>query len=614
MVTTFEAPTDERPIASLGRRLQSRLDARAPRPIQVALLGLALVAGTCAARAWLTWGSWFAYHDYGFLYEQRTGTEGSSRAMPLARILIADSVAHDGGWLSAAVQMIALSVLAGLACLWMLCVVFGTRAWVLLPLGWYLLTPFTLPATVSWSSAIHQWPLHIFAFTTIACFTLWLRHRTLRTLLATAIAYAAALISEPKAIGVLVIAGFLALTVPAPPREDTGRWFQRHGGVWTVLTVLTLVAGVWLWTTSRIVNVLTDSPDIGTLGDMVRVIAPALTGGPWAWTDGVPPHGYPGTAIALVGATCLALTLLIAFRLRRRPESAAVLLLFAVGLLASVGGTAASPPVAPGPTTLRDIAMYPDVPVLAVFCLAALLLPRSPRAVDTNPDAPTGDPMARSLTVIVIVIAVAGAAVTTLTYTAPWQATDDAEQFPERVFVNAVGDAAERYPEDVSVLDTTIPGWISDPARYPDNRLSRYATLATPAMNVESTGNNLTVLGLDFRLSTATNSGVVRNDPGPVEDCGYLVDDGPLTIPVAAPPEGYWWVSVNYLASGAGGVEVVTADGRDTFDVESGPNVLWFNTDSRIEAIAFETLDDQILCVDEIRIGQPLPHIEIEPR
>ena len=165
-----------------------------PEPAGGARRRRPMVAAQVALRAWALYPSWFYTDDYrscstrapaAVRLDYLTRSPTTTSSCPWAARSWAGRVGPgNANWALTATIMLAVQLLASVACAWMLITVFGARWGVLLPLGVYLSTAVTMPALMWWAAALNQLPLQLAFFVAVGAWVQYLRPRRFRWLVA----------------------------------------------------------------------------------------------------------------------------------------------------------------------------------------------------------------------------------------------------------------------------------------------------------------------------------------------------------------------------------------------------------------------------------------------
>lgn len=632
-----------------GSRLaRSRLADRLPRPGALTTTALLLIAAQLLVRGWAAAGSWFMWDDYIFIADVARGETDVawlihshfSLVQPIAFVMVALVAQAGFTWWVYAAHIVLLQALASLACWWMLRVVFGRRRVLLFPLVFYLLAPFTVPGSVWWSVALYQHTFHIAIFGAITCHVLWLRSGRPFTLIG---AFAFVLLGlgsylkAPLIVAVLVGISWLWFsqgTVPQRVRTVARQWpaWLGHGG---------LVAGYMvLWASQQSVAPPRQACQIVGVFEtsILETVGTGLAGGPWAWrlwTGGIDPFiaasdcvpiVYRGAPELIVGGAPQSLTapplaaiaiawtlvaLLLAHAWARRVHAlrglwiavpylgASAFLVFA-GRAATFGSQVSA----------REIRYFADLAAIGAFCLAVGLVPivgslngvqrrDRPKALFSLPPRLVG--------AMVTVFAV-GSLVSTVTYVLPWHERDDTTAFPERAFVRTVERSLDARPGGgATIADLPLPVRIANPVIAPYNLPSRKLAPLGPRLTAVDQGNDLDMLDADGNIRPATIAAGPRSKPGPVDDCGYLVQQDRETIDLVPVLVQGLWVQIGYLANEDGFVDVRLGGMFRRIPVKAGLHTMLFRSEDGADEIELVASRDVTLCVSDVRIGAVTP-------
>lgn len=636
-----------------SRPARSRVARRLPRVGTTTWLAVALIGAQALLRGWATSRSWFMWDDYIFIADVVRGETGVgwlfrshfSLLQPVG-FAMALLVGKAGfAWWAYATHILLMQVAASVACWVMLRVLFGDRRLLLVPLTFYLASPFTVPGSVWWSVAIYQYPFHIGLFGAVTCHVVWLRRRRPPALLGTFAFTALALGSYIKApLLVPVLVGISLLWFTAGPWRERLRDLGRQWPAWLGLGLL-LAGYVALWLSRQTAAPPRQACEAPRLVEtsVLETIGSGLAGGPWSWrlwTGGIDPfiaasdcaplayRGSPDLVVggapqslataplALVALSWVVIVLLVVHRWARHRNALLVLWILVPYGLASVvlvfAGRAATFGSQVG---AREVRYFADLAAVGAFGIAAAFL--TIRGARTGPEPrevpritlplPTG--LVRTLGMLFV----AGSLVSTVTYVLPWHARDDETAFPERAFVAQVERSLAQREGTVTVADVPFPPKVANPVIAPYNLPSRKLAPLAPKLRAVTQGTDLEVLDQQGRLRPATVEAGPRAAPGEVENCGYLVQQARRTIEVAEVVPGGFWVRLDYLANADGFVDVTVGDMFRRVEVESGLHTMLFLSDgdfSEVELVASANLS---VCIDNVRVGFVTPRGQEPP-
>lgn len=536
---------------------------------------LALIAAQLVVRAVVAFGGYFYWDD--LILVGRAGThellsasylfdDHDGHVMPGAFLVAgALSRAWPLQWAAPAASLVVLQLLASLALLRALWVILGWRPVLLIPLTFALWCPLSLPAFAWWSAALNALPMLAALAWVCADAMLLARTGRARYALTGTLAYAGGLLFFEKAAVIpfvaftaVVLLRYVAGTPVAGAIAQTWRAGRR---LWAATLVVT---GGWIGVYLVVVNQKRWSFDVDMTRDLLwrsvtHGIVPSLAGGPWTWARWAPasPWALPGPAVMALGA--LVLAGLLAVSLARKHRLVPVWLV-AVGyaaacqvpiyLMRSSAFTALELA-----QTLRYLADL--VVVLAILGAIGLCAPNrvSSRWLDASP--------ARSVAVTGLAVAFTVSSLySTATFLSSWR--DD----PARPYLQNARQAlsAARADSDAPLLDQEVDPLVLQRVVYPENLASHMFALVRDRPEFASATTRLRMLTSAGTLTDAKVTWVRSIVPGPVPQCGYLVQpDRPATLGLDGPLlPADWTAEINYLAN---------VDGSMTLSLSEGPDI-----------------------------------------
>jgi len=602
------------------------------RPRRVVQVGVLLVLAHLALRAWALYGSWFYTDDYRLLTDARRSDGWTadllrpfdSQFMPLGR-LAAEVVAGTSpvSWPLAASLVLGAQLVASLACLVMLLVLFGRRPAVLPLLALYLTSAITWSATMWWAAALNQVPFQAVLFASVTTWVLYLRGRGRRWLAATLALVVLGLACYIKALLLLpLLAGIaVAFFARGGPRARVVHLVRRHPGA--------VVAGVVLGAAAAAAYVVLVPQAFsegqqplgpGVVRDLVRTMllesyVPGMWGGPWRWDESIPPTSYADAPVAAVVLALLATVLLVGATLlvRRRAGRAWVLLLvwlaadFVLLLLTRV-------PVA-GPSIGREYRYLTDAAPVTVLVLGLVLLPLAGAPEGSTARRPVGRlaaalvrpaarPALRAVAAVAVVGVLAGGLLSGRTYVGAWH-----DRNPGAAYVQAA-QAAAGSRGVVDLADTVVPPYVMPGVTQPFNTSRTLLDLTTVNVRFPDTTEHLGVLGDDGLLRQAVVGGV-SSLPGPDAGCGWGVD-GRTVIPLErAAFEFDWWLQVGYLSASNQSVVVRAGDSEVEVPLRAGVHNVYVRVSGEVDDVVVRRSSgsdpSNAICVDSVVVGLPSP-------
>ncbi|WP_332663297.1 hypothetical protein [Aeromicrobium sp.] len=584
---------------------------------RVRLTACAMVVASLGLKAWVVLPAWFYSDDFRFIEEAHTQglsvdflfTPHDSQLMPLGRA-ISWVVAQANGysWFAAASITLTLQLFAALTCLLMLRTLFGDRWGILVPLGLFLISPMGVEAGMWWSASLNALPMQIAFFLLVTCVVLWARERRPRWVLGAAGAITLAVLAGPRGLAMavpvtLLIALFLT----------QGAWWRRPYDLvrqHLLLTVPPIAIGVgylvvYARTTPAPVEASGDSPALELLRNLITGSwAPSLLGGPWRWDVFADPVALAAAPAGLEIAATIVVVGAAAWLVRRNPgpAGAAVAILVAqltVTFVALVFGRGLQVGASAGLVS-RYLADALPVTALAIgLATMPLLIDGAPAFRRQLPGPADLGRWPRRLLGTAAVVVVAGSLVSTARYAAPWH-----DDFVARAFVSNAVSTLRADPSPIA--DVEVPDLVQLSLHYPSNLPSHLLAPYGDLVQTTQAGNDLRILDESGRSRQAIVNGGAETRLDAIPGCGVRV--GPTEAAITLDRDRmdtFPWTSINYVASGAGLVEV-TADGREVADLEvaPGPHTYFFLTDGAYSTLTLRSKTPGTeLCVDIVRAG-----------
>lgn len=591
-----------------------RRTGRVADPVGVAAFVVAAV--TFAVHAWASLNGYFGQDDFILTYR-------AAHAAPYdLEYLFQDYSGHlqPGAfllaWLVTAVAPLnhtvaMLPLLAAHAAVLWLCWrafvrLFGSRWPVLLPFAIFAASPVVLFPTLWWAYGMQLLPLLLAMFGALHAHLNYLDDGRVKHAVAALAWTVAGLAFYEKAA---LIPGLLfGVTVLLAPRDEIApilRTLRTHRWVWLAHGVL--IAGfAILYLNLTASQTGTDSVTSRTIVEfagrsIVDGLLPGMFGGPFAAPGGGAAWQTPPPVVRLV-ALMAGVAVVVVSAVRSRRRALLPWLLLAAYLAVDLTLVATTRLGVVGPAVATDPRYLADVVPVAVLCATFAFFPRG--GSDGEPrDEPRRryeDPQVRLAVVAVTVLIVAGA-LASFVRLAP------ALQFHNaRDYVSTAREALAERP-GIVLFDGDVPGDIMIDWFIDDAVTSRVVGLVPEDPRFDRAAEEL------YRLDGKGNPELIRElkttvsaVKGPVPDCGYLVEDGVVRIPLHRAVPGRQIVRIGYYTADTGPGTVRAGERSHPVRFTDGLhkiNVVATGPLTEIEVS--RSMDIAPLCVTDVQVGVP---------
>ena len=539
----------------------------------MALAAAVLVAVQLLIRGVLAFRGYFYWDDlilvgrastHGLLSPSFLFDDHDGHVMPAA-FLVAGAITRLAplNWVGPAISLVVLQLLASLALLRSLHVILGWRPVLLVPLTFALFTPLGVPGFAWWAAALNSLPMLAALAWVCADAILLIRTGNQRYAATGVLAYLGGLLFFEKA-AVIPFVAFAVVALLCHVQGDRSAMrtvWRADVRLWIASLALT---GIWVVVYLAVVNQHRWSSDLPMTWDLLRRsvthgIVPGLAGGPWAWARWAPasPWAVPPTSVKVLGWLTLAAALTVS--LVRKQRIAPVWLTAAgyvvacqvpIYLMRSSRFTALE--------LAQTLRYFPDlVFVLALLAAVGFCAPNRPSS--RRLDASTAR---TAITTTVAAAFVASSWYSTATFLTSWR-DNPAQPYLQ----NARRDlAAAHAASGLPLLDQEVDPLVLGRVAWPDNLASHMFALLRDRPEFASSTTQLKVLDSQGRLVDAQVTWVRVMAPGPVPQCGYLVQpDRPVQVGLDGPllPTD-WTAEINYLANSDGSMTMSLSEGVDT--------------------------------------------------
>ncbi len=466
-------------------------------------------------------------------------------------------------WLGPAISLVVLQLAASLALLRALHVMLGWRPVLLVPLIFALFTPLGVPGFAWWAAALNSLPMLAAMAWVCADAILLVRTGSQRYAVTGTLAYLGGLLFFEKAAVVPFVAFAVTALLWQVRGDRTPLRTVWRGGVrlWAASLGLTIA---WIAVYLGVVNQRRWSSDLAMTWDLLRRsvthgIVPGLAGGPWQWGRWAPASPWATPPASVMALGWLVLAAVLALSLARKQRIAAVWLTAAgyviacqvpIYLMRSSRFT-----VLELAQTLRYL---PDlVVVLALLAAVGLCAPN--RESSHRLDASASR---TAITAALATLFVASSGYSTATFLTSWQ------ENPAQPYLQTARRelAAAHARSSAPLLEQEVDPLVLGRVAWPDNLAGHVFALIQDRPEFALTTTQLKTFDGNGRLVDAQVTWVRAMNPGPVPQCGYLVQpDHPVDIGLDGPllPTD-WTAEVNYLANSDGSMSMALSDGTFT--------------------------------------------------
>lgn len=578
-----------------------------------------LVLAQVGLTAWALFTNWFYYDDLSLLLDAQEAGFGADyllepwnvHLMPFGRALVW-VVAATGplNWTAAASATLVVQLLANLAAVWMLVTLFGRRWGILVPLTLYLSTSMTVPALMWWTASLNQLTMQLGFFVAVAAAVRYFRGDGLRWAVAAYAGVAVGLVSDVKALLIVPVVAFLAVAY-----FSSGGIVRRLVGTvrryWPAV-VMGAVPGLgyaayYASHTSGQTELPSVVDALEAVDNMLGTAFPAaVAGGPWRWTQKVGVAAPPDWAVHL---SWILIVLVIVYSMLRRRRAGRAWALLA-GYLAVLAGLVVTNRVAAfGADIGLEYRYLTDAACVVALTLGLAFLPVEGALESSEPRDPpllTRAVPATAVVVVTALVAVSGT-VSTVRYVNWWRDHNVGASFMETL-------ASElEHHGVVDAADTPVPDPVMSGLLDPDNRVSRLSRLLPGELSFPEWSPALAVVAEDGTLREVEIDGGTAAAPGPIEGCGWQVDEDGLTIPLTNQTLDWtWWVRIGYLANADSPVTVEAGTSTVDAEVMAGLHDLYVKISGSFDSLRIDGLDPGVvMCVDAVEVGDPKPGGEL---
>jgi hypothetical protein len=576
----------------------------------VSLVAFAVAAVPFAVHAWAALNGYFGHDDFIF-------THRAAAAAPLdAAYLFQDYNGHlqPGtflyAWLATAIApldfpaaMAPLLVVHAVV-LWLcwrvLVRLFGNRWTVVVPFAVVASSPLILFPTLWWAYALQLLPVLLAMFAGLGSHLRYLDSGSVRhAVYAVAwVAFGLAFYVKAALVPVLLF-GVTVFVTSGPTPVLTA--LRRHRLVWLGhLVVLGAYAGLYLSLTQppAAANPV-DSRDVLEYAytSIVDTLLPGLFGGPFTGTGGGATWQTPHLAVR-IGAAVLAVGVVVASVLRARRGALLPWLFLAAYLAADLALVASTRLGVFGPVIGTDPRYLADVVPVAVLCAVFAFRPERPQplpAPETEPEP------ARRVAVAAVAVLLVVAGVTSFLRVAP------ALQFREAREYVATARAALAERPGMVLYDSAVPTSVILNWFVADAYTSRVVGLVPESPRFDRPAEDIYQLDWTGTPQPIINLADTTDAlAGPRPDCGYLVGEQPVRIPLEDTVSGRRIVRVGYYTADSGEGVLLAGDTSVRVRFTEGLHVLHVVATGRYTHVEIgRDQRGQPICVTDVTVGVP---------
>ncbi len=575
-----------------------------------------LIAAATAFDIWALAGGWFYRDDYALLtaaHDQPFGLDyllqpHDTRLLPGTRLLAWVVAAPGLSWPVAATLTIALQVAADAAAAWMLIRLFGARWAVLAPLGVYLTTAVTVPATTWWIASINQTPVQISFFVAVGAWVEYLRSRGDRWLALTVAAVAFGLLFFIKTLLVVGVLGYLALAYFATGSPIARfRWVAAR--YWPAAAAGAVLVGGYLVLAASRVSRGFGEASWAMAGDLAEnmlgtAFPTGILGGPWGWSPFALPGSVADPPSWLVHLSWVLLTLLVLYGFLRRERTLrawGLLALYLAGLLLLLmfsRGPQFGPIIGLEYRYLTDAACA----FALTASLAFLPLRGSVEASGARVEPLLALRLSPALWIALVAAVCVSGVLSSAAYVRTWHQGNRSDLYVTTLRRELQAQGA------VDLANRALPTGVIPALFAPDNTLRALVPLLSGEARFPDWTSRLTTVADDGTLRRA----VIK--PARVAErrgrpCGWLVEEGGRTIRLGSDLYPWsWWIRIAYLAAEESPVTVVAGGDAVDADILPGLNELFVRIRGSVDSVRLEGLrPGATMCVEAVEVGSAVP-------
>jgi hypothetical protein len=578
-----------------------------------------LLAAQLVFRAWGLYPAWFFLDDYILLGDARRAGLSSDylmepyggHLMPVGRLVVwVVEASGPVNWALAATLTLAMQLLASLAAWWMLTTLFGVRWQVLVPYVLYLSSTMTFPALIWWAPALNLVPVQACFFAAVAAWVTHLRTRRRTWLWVTVAVVVAGLACDVKASLVLPVLVFLA-----------GAYFEEgsilarvrsllRGRLLALAAVTVPVAVYAAYYLTQVPQITQDSKasDLAAVADsMLGTAFPVgVLGGPWRWANLAPPTAYADPPGWTVHVSWVLLAAAVAYGWLRRVRTLRAWVVLLGYLLVAWWLLATTRGVTFGRVLGLEYRYLTDVTCALVLAVGLAFLPLAGAPGSSAPRQPpllTRAVPRVAVVALTIVVALSGC-YSSAVYAGYWHRDNASDKYMHNL------QADLRRHGAVDLVDEPVRESVLSQLSAPRNTTRELSELLSDRVSFPESSPHLVVVDADGGLRQAQIQLGLASKPGPVPDCGWLVDAaGADDIPLTGRAFEYsWWLRIGYLASADSPVTVSAGRTRVESNIERGVHSLYVKVEGTFVSVRIEGLSPGTrLCVDTVEVGHPVP-------
>jgi hypothetical protein len=607
--TTARPP--DAPVAFAGR---GRHAARSLTTTDVAVL--VLIAGQLGLRAWVSFSGWFYQDDFIFASDAiKNDLDGS--------YLLHGYNGHvtPGAWLwtwlqirsfgmsygaSVGIQLVLLAVTA-LAMWALLRMWFGPRRVLILPLAFYLFSPLTLGAYTWWASAINHQPMQLATIAAMYAHLRWIRTGNNRYVVAATAAIGVGLLFFEKSVVIVPLLFGISLLVERERsllRDAVTILRRRWSGWLSYSAVSAAYFVVYLTHVDKIpVNERGSVLEVTefALTAFGKAIVPAFFGGPWQWEQA----GFLGLADPSDGIRYVTWVVAAAVVVEsiRRVRGAGRVWLVVLGYLAIDLGLVVMARFSVfhiGTGVGRELRYIADASTVLTFALAIIAV----AAADSlsAPVRARSGAIFRTVLPYALGVFLLSCWVSTSAFVDIWKLNPS-----QAYFANVQHDIAGTRGQ-VAVHDQGVPNHIVYGLSYPSNQLSQILLPFSVRVRYDDPNLPLKVTDDEGHLHDAFMKMAAEAPPGPVPDCGYQVENGTVTVPLAnATWDLPWAWRIAYLTNRDFVANVRFGGVATPVHFRPGLNAIWVESHGPQVGVSVDGVPTGVpLCVTEVLVGTPV--------